>query len=314
MLVLSFSSFQISNTGTSHSALPTFVTPSTPGHDFQGFTQGQYDSTSNPVRASDMTQSDAFSFVSNDTSWYNHPTHHSSQHYEPVLGGTSAGHSSPSTIGSNPSSYRFSMYVFLILYEHLLCSQSCSCRPYLNGHTKTSSSLLPPSNDSLHQWQNISPQLGPPSRSFSSIVTPSLPLTVESSVHSSKHGSDTCNQIRLSANQPYPVPNSLCKICHFYPRQCYCKPAGSSLNSSSPPLLTCLWLLDGIPCGFTGPLEALKPHCKSSHFSGPQDAQMKCHWKGCDYHKRDDPAVDIMRRDCMWRHISEVHLGMKRGT
>jgi len=198
------------------------------------------------------------------------------------------------------------------------CSQSCSYRPDLNGHAETSSFLFPPSNDSLHQWQNLSPQLGPPSRSFSSIVTPSLPLTVESSqfglltqVHSSNHGGDTCT---LSPNQPYPVQISLCRICHSYLGQCYCRPARSSLDSSFPPLLSCLWLLDGIPCGFTGPLEALKLHCKSSHFFGPQDAQIKCHWEGCDYHKRDDPAVNVMRRDCMWRHTSEVHLGMKRGT
>ncbi|OAX33473.1 hypothetical protein K503DRAFT_522260 [Rhizopogon vinicolor AM-OR11-026] len=112
-------------------------------------------------------------------------------------------------------------------------------------------------------------------------------------------------------SEPTPIP--LSSNPHPYLQYCY-DLIRNSLVSSSPGLLSCLWLLNGTSCGFTGSLQALRAHCKSAHFFGPQSAQIECHWQGCDYHKRDDPTVHVMRRDCMWRHTREIHLGMKRGT
>jgi hypothetical protein len=87
-----------------------------------------------------------------------------------------------------------------------------------------------------------------------------------------------------------------------------------SFSSQKPLLLSCRWLCDKTLCEFTGTLEELKVHCKTSHFSGPQNAQFQCRWEACAYYKRSCPTVHVMRRDCMWRHTREVHLGMKRST
>ncbi|KAG1878819.1 hypothetical protein F4604DRAFT_1754273 [Suillus subluteus] len=146
-------------------------------------------------------------------------------------------------------------------------------------------------NESSHQWQNSAiPQPGLPNGILPPMKPP--PLTAEAL------------QLRFSsqaratdhppiANQPYLTP----------------------LHSPSSPLLhSCRWLCDDASCEFTGTLDELKAHCKRSHFAGPPDAQIECRWEACTYHKRDDPTVHVMRRDCMWRHTYEVHLGMKRGT
>ncbi|OAX31512.1 hypothetical protein K503DRAFT_78321 [Rhizopogon vinicolor AM-OR11-026] len=140
------------------------------------------------------------------------------------------------------------------------------------------------------------------------------PLTVESSQFGfptqvgPSHGGYICYPIQPPTNRPYPTPIPLSSNPHPYLQYCY-EPARNSLVSSSPGLLSCLWLLDGTSCGFTGSLQALRAHCESAHFFGPQSAQIECHWQGCDYHKRDDPTVHVMRRDCMWHHTREIHLG-----
>ncbi|KAG2364544.1 hypothetical protein BDR07DRAFT_1401156 [Suillus spraguei] len=86
-------------------------------------------------------------------------------------------------------------------------------------------------------------------------------------------------------------------------------------SHSSPLPFSCRWLCDDdTPCEFTGILDELKAHCKTSHFAGPPDGQIECRWEACTYHKRDDRTVRVMRRDCMWRHTCEVHLGMRRAT
>ncbi|KAG2039004.1 hypothetical protein BDR03DRAFT_953362 [Suillus americanus] len=82
------------------------------------------------------------------------------------------------------------------------------------------------------------------------------------------------------------------------------------------PLLHCKWLQEDTLqiCGFQGTLEALKAHCKAHFSTGPPHARIECRWDRCDYKKRSNSKVRSMRRDCMWRHTSEVHLGMKRVT
>ncbi|KAG1821557.1 uncharacterized protein BJ212DRAFT_904463 [Suillus subaureus] len=93
------------------------------------------------------------------------------------------------------------------------------------------------------------------------------------------------------------------------------QPYSTPLRSHSSPLLfSCRWLYDDALCKFLGTLDELKAHCRTNHFSGPPDAQIECLWEACTYHKRGDHTVHVMRRDCIWRHTCEVHLGVKRGT
>ncbi|KAG2103185.1 hypothetical protein BD769DRAFT_169647 [Suillus cothurnatus] len=82
------------------------------------------------------------------------------------------------------------------------------------------------------------------------------------------------------------------------------------------PLLLCKWLHEDTLqiCGFQGTYEALKAHCKRHFKSGPSHAQIQCRWDRCEYKKCSNSTVRCMRRDCLWRHISEIHLGMKRVT
>lgn len=83
----------------------------------------------------------------------------------------------------------------------------------------------------------------------------------------------------------------------------------------SPLLLYCGWVCEGIPCTFaTGNLQELRAHCGASHFAGPREVPIACEWRNCDYHKRGDPAVHVMRRDSIWRHTCEKHLFMKRSA
>ena len=76
-------------------------------------------------------------------------------------------------------------------------------------------------------------------------------------------------------------------------------------------LFSCRWLLGGnVPCGFEGSWDAMKQHV-TSHFSGPRDARIPCHWEGCRDSRRGKPEVRTMRRESVWRHIRELHLHVK---
>lgn len=79
-------------------------------------------------------------------------------------------------------------------------------------------------------------------------------------------------------------------------------------------LLHCGWTSLGVLCPFNGTLQELKAHCMASHFAGPKDTLIACQWKDCRYYKRGDHAVNLMRRDSIWRHTCEKHLFLKRGT
>ncbi|KAG1887137.1 hypothetical protein F4604DRAFT_1720395 [Suillus subluteus] len=152
-------------------------------------------------------------------------------------------------------------------------------------------------NEPSHQWQNL-PQSGPLNGPLPPMTPP--PLTAEalqmrfSSQARASHGGITCYPLDQPpiVNQPYSTPLR---------------------NYSYPLLLSCRWLYDNAPCIFTGTLDELKAHCRTSHFAGPPDGQIECRWEACTYHRRDDRTVHVMRRDCMWRHTCEIHLGMKRG-
>jgi hypothetical protein len=87
--------------------------------------------------------------------------------------------------------------------------------------------------------------------------------------------------------------------------------ASLSCSRAQEGLLSCHWLNeDNILCGYKGSQDALKAHM-SIHLSGPQDAQIGCRWKGCDYARRGQPGVHTMRRDSAWRHVLEIHLHIK---
>jgi hypothetical protein len=78
------------------------------------------------------------------------------------------------------------------------------------------------------------------------------------------------------------------------------------------PLIHCGWVNeDNMSCKFRGPLDAMKGHFTTMHLSGPQNAQKRCRWGGCEYSRRGKPDFHTMRRDSMWRHVYEIHLNVK---
>ncbi|KAG1750251.1 hypothetical protein EDB19DRAFT_1679347 [Suillus lakei] len=215
--------------------------------------------------------------VSNYGSWNNPPALHRTQHHGPVLGGTTFGHFRSPTIPSNYSS----TYPIWCHSQYNMTKQDIP-----SVVLETSTSYLPPYDElPLHQWQNST--VPPPG----SLSGPLSPMAAETS------------QIRFSS-QPHanqPPTHQL----HFLPLHSH---------PSSPLLLSCRWLCGDTICRFTGTVEKLRAHCKTSHFAGAPNAQIQCRWDACNYRKREDPTVHVMRRDCMWRHTCEVHLGMKRGS
>ncbi|KAG1726269.1 uncharacterized protein EDB91DRAFT_1166498 [Suillus paluster] len=223
---------------------------------------------------------------SNHGTWHNSPSLHSAQYYGPVVGGNIIRHPSYPAMESSFSSSHTSQ----MQYPHVHHSHPTFSSQYTNQdmpfvvYPEISTSRFSPYNELSQQSHNSAiPQPGFPSELPQPMI--SLPLTAESSqIKPALHISD----------QPHSIP------LHSPP--------------SSPSLLSCRWLRDDTPCGFTGTLEALKVHCKISHFAGPPNAQIECRWEACYYHKRGDPTVRGIRRDCMWRHTSEVHLGMRRRT
>ncbi|KAG2347881.1 hypothetical protein BDR05DRAFT_590491 [Suillus weaverae] len=148
------------------------------------------------------------------------------------------------------------------------------------------------SNEASYQWQNF--DIPPSSGTLSPIIPPHL-AAGSYRFSSQPHGGNIYHfSEHPPANHPYFSP-----------------------PHSHPPLLRCEWLHvvheDTLQvCGFQGTLEALKGHCKTHFNAGPPRAQIECRWDHCDYKKRTNLTVRSMRRDCMWRHMCEVHLGMKR--
>ncbi|KAG0702778.1 hypothetical protein DFH29DRAFT_919680 [Suillus ampliporus] len=300
-----------------HPAQPTFSGPRTSDgssssthYSYHNVTQGQYSthffSESKPqamvipqpqsiYALSSPTTTNMLASVSN-YAWNNAPTLHSTQHYDHVSGGTAF---------ISPEMRSSSSYAFPMLYPDVHHSPST----FSSQHTGANQDIpfafdreMPTVlyNEFPHQWQNSAiPQPAPLSRPLPSMILP--PFSAESSQMifalqpcASHGGNIYYPSDRPATNQPYSIP------LHSHP--------------SSPLLLSCRWLRGDTPCGFTGTLKVLKAHCRTSHFSGSQNTQIECRWEACDYHKRDDPTVHAMRRDCIWRHTSEVHLGMKRGT
>lgn len=202
---------------------------------------------------------------------------HGSWHSPPTL------HNCASTIGNN--------------YWHLHTSQM----HHPDVYPEIPTSDFRPYNEPSHQSQNFATPHPGSLNGLLPLMTPS-PWAVEAfqmrlfSQARAGHGRNIYypSDHTPIANLPYSTP----------PR-----------SHSSPLPFSCRWLCDDdTPCEFTGILDELKAHCKTSHFAGPPDGQIECRWEACTYHKRDDRTVRVMRRDCMWRHTCEVHLGMRRAT
>ncbi|OAX40301.1 hypothetical protein K503DRAFT_768701 [Rhizopogon vinicolor AM-OR11-026] len=183
---------------------------------------------------------------------------------------------------------------------------------------KMSTSVFPPaSNDSPNQWQNpVIPQPRPLTYQPLPPTVPPPSIVESPQFRLPSHGSGHiyCPSFEPPTNQQYPTPilSYINPPHHLRQLEQYRVPGGSQSHSFSPPSFSCQWLLADTPCGFSGTLKELKAHCKKGHFFGPNNARIECRWHGCNYHKRDDCTMHDMRRDCMWRHIYEVHLGMKR--
>lgn len=241
--------------------------------------------------------SNTFPFVSDYDSCNNTPTLHSTQYHNPVLGGASIGNYSPAM----ESGYSFSSISRGVPSSHSSRPSMSSQYTVANHIPFISDPNMSPSYNTLpHQWQTPAvPQPAPLKPPFTPMIPP--PLTAESSQPTlimQPHASSD-EKIGYPSNQP-PIN----QLCSFPPH-----------SHPSPPLLSCRWLNgDAVTyCGFTGTLGELRLHCKAIHFTGSSVSQIECHWEGCDYCKRNDPTVRVMRRSCVWRHICEIHLKLKRG-
>ncbi|KAG2073234.1 hypothetical protein BDR04DRAFT_1095094 [Suillus decipiens] len=252
--------------------------------------------------------SDVLLSIPNYDSWNDAPTFHSDQHCSLASGGTGIiRHFSSSAVGSGYSS---SSMVFPN-GDSSWTTMSPQPEYTVAGNTpfvfdpNASTSHFSPYNTLPHQWQTHAvSQLGAISFPFIPMIHP--PLTAE---ESSQPTIKFITQPRASRGEQMGYPSNQPSINQ--PRH------NSSLLHSHPSthLLSCRWLNgDAVThCEFTGTLGALRLHCKTIHFTGSNDAQIECRWEGCEYYKRDDPTVRVMRRGCLWRHILEVHLRMKRG-
>lgn len=242
--------------------------------------------------------------VSDFGSWNNTPTLHSTQYHNPALGRASIGYSSFAALGSSYSSLLTPQEVYPnghssqsnIFSQHTMASHT----PFVLDPTIPASDFSP-YNILPHQWQiHAVPQPGPSSLPVTPMIPPPLDAEPSRFIFVMQPHASYGEQTGYPSNQP-PVHQPYSFPLHAYP-------------SSS--LLSCRWLNDDAVthCGFTGTLKALESHCKTIHFTGTRIAQIECHWEGCDYYKRNDPTVRVMRRDCMWRHTCEVHLRLKRGS
>lgn len=127
------------------------------------------------------------------------------------------------------------------------------------------------------------------------------------------HGNDTSNpSYHPPSIQPYqhlPCHNSRSRRDSRRRRGSH----ASGTHHSSSTTFSCGWLVrENTTCGFEGPLDAFKEHFRGNHLSGSQDAENVCCWRGCKYRKRDNANIRGMRRDSVWRHVSETHLKRKR--
>ncbi|KAG0706445.1 hypothetical protein DFH29DRAFT_901073 [Suillus ampliporus] len=127
--------------------------------------------------------------------------------------------------------------------------------------------------------------------------------------HHFAHNDPRSSHPRQNCVTPQPLPSQIQSPTN--------QPLASSIpiqNDTSSPLFTCNWLHNNEVCGYEGTVKDLAEHCKCRHLPECPSALIKCIWEGCDYHRRGNPSINVMRRDSVWRHISEFHLGIRRST
>jgi hypothetical protein len=129
------------------------------------------------------------------------------------------------------------------------------------------------------------------------------------------HGDGLSNpSYRSPSTQPHQDPP--CIHGNSRSRQNSCRRHGSHTYEtyhSPSTVFSCGWLVgENTTCGFEGPLDEFKRHFGRIHLRGAQDAPNECRWQYCTYRKRTDADIHVMRRDSVWRHVQETHLGMKR--
>lgn len=199
-------------------------------------------------------------------------------------------------------------------------SSSSYPRPYSSSHRGPSSHhrelhfyLEPPAHyPAMYHGSPVIYDPLEPATSFPGSSTALLPSAAIFSQPNIDHGNDMSNTSShppsIQPHQDLPCRNSrsrqkFWRRHRFHPYEIH--------HSST--TFSCGWLVgENRTCKFEGPLDAFKTHFRRSHLSGAQDALHACCWQGCNYCKRDNETVHVMRRDSVWRHVKETHLGMKR--
>lgn len=232
---------------------------------------------------------------------------------------THRGSSSGSCGQPSSSSYReppSSSYGHISSSSHHGSSSNSYRQPFNSHRVSSSSSYLQPSSSSYRQplSHHRKPSLYPES----SVHDPEM-------YHGSQQRSEDFDiygpQVAGTGfpEQPGPSTASLPSAAtHSRSRQNIQRHRRSNTHRahhSPSTIFSCGWLVgENTTCGFEGPLDAFKAHFMQSHPSGAQNAPNSCRWQGCDYRKRDNATIKVMRRDCLWRHVRETHLRVKRNA
>ena len=122
-----------------------------------------------------------------------------------------------------------------------------------------------------------------------------------------------------SAFEPHPYRNHEGRINQLPPPQTHRRSSlhrhtSRNYTQEAAQLISqaCRWRLgDNVFCNFVGSQKELKAHISSAHLSGPQGGRLECRWEACHHHGRGQSADGTMRRDSIWRHVQERHLGVK---
>ncbi|KAG0699476.1 hypothetical protein DFH29DRAFT_1001991 [Suillus ampliporus] len=240
---------------------------------------------------------------------------HGAQYHHPVQGGVGVGLSGSPATGINPPPSCSPPMQYLNGYPHY--------PQYYMPNTDVPSSSYAESSThdfeayhGLHrqQWHNYAmcypqPAAGPSVLRHPTVPSPST--TANSQPYTSRGGEMGCPSSLPPPIQPHQDPPR----SNPRPRQSSRRHRRSHTQDYASTTFTCEWDLgNNTSCGFEGALNAFKTHFTTSHLSGAQDAPIKCQWQGCTYCKRGKSDVRVMRRDCLWRHVLETHLKMKRNV
>ena len=188
--------------------------------------------------------------------------------------------------------------------EHIRPRQNTAIYPLLaDPASRTRSALVIDSQPPIPQWQSPTTDLPP-----ADAILPDLPMA------SSSLAVESQTNIIHGDYIVHSLPAQPCRD-HLHgeaPHQGFLHHDTSHSHTQEAHLFPCRWLHeDNISCDFSGSLYELKKHFNAIHLPGSQDGLTRCHWEGCDYCRRGNRAVNTMRLDSLWRHVLEMHLGIK---